>query len=72
MAETEESKVVSIQIRLIPMQAERLEKLYRIFSLTKSDVTDATLEVSSKVGQDEIRRKVVKRSLNRIHRKAGK
>lgn len=37
-------KAVILQIRISPKQAERLEKIYRIFGVTKSDVTEIALE----------------------------
>ncbi|MDW5562581.1 MAG: hypothetical protein SA339_05075 [Methanomassiliicoccus sp.] len=35
---------VVLQIRISPKQAERLEKIYRIFGVPKSDVTEIALE----------------------------
>jgi hypothetical protein len=37
-------KTVILQIRISPKQAERLEKIYRIFGVPKSDVTEIALE----------------------------
>ena len=37
-------KVVVVQIRISPKQAERLEKVYRIFGVMKSDVAEVALE----------------------------
>ncbi|MDW5562587.1 MAG: hypothetical protein SA339_05105 [Methanomassiliicoccus sp.] len=36
--------VVVLQIRISPKQAERLEKIYRIFGVPKSDVAEIALE----------------------------
>ncbi|MDW5563964.1 MAG: hypothetical protein SA339_12150 [Methanomassiliicoccus sp.] len=68
----EERKFVSIQLRLSPKQAARLEKLYLVFGLTKSDVTDAALEEFFKIGQEEIMKRVAKRPPGRYNKRAGK
>ncbi|MBI0581891.1 MAG: hypothetical protein JET69_02620 [Methanomassiliicoccales archaeon] len=56
----------------MPKQAERLEKLDLVFGLTKSDVTDAALEEYFKIGQEEIMRRVARRSPARYIKRARK
>ncbi|MDW5564290.1 MAG: hypothetical protein SA339_13830 [Methanomassiliicoccus sp.] len=64
ISEAEESKVVTIQIRISPKQAVRLEKFYTLLRVKKSDLADLALEEFFSVGQEEVMRKITEKGLS--------